>query len=244
MALVGRHNIAKMRSSTTGTGTLTLSTAVSGFLTFDLAGVVNSERVTYTIRDGVNTEVGIGTYTSSGTTLSRDTVLSSTNGGSKISCSGNEQVMITVAAEDIQPFALYTAASSVTVAHADPSTMLVISTEAEDSYSLATLSANRITITKKGWYSIFASVGHYSNGADYNGTIYVGFNGAGLVNTGEMRGYITAWAVSGDEMVISVPLIKVTADATSYIEIFITNNSGASIEGYINRVSLLKIGNA
>jgi hypothetical protein len=46
MTTIGRHNIAFMKSATTGTGTLTLTTAVRGFLTFALAGVVNSERVT------------------------------------------------------------------------------------------------------------------------------------------------------------------------------------------------------
>jgi hypothetical protein len=89
------HNLARMTSATSGTGTLTLGSAVSGRLTFALAGVIDGEKVKYTILDGANAESGIGTYTSSGTTLSRDTVENSTNGGAKISCSGSEEVLIT-----------------------------------------------------------------------------------------------------------------------------------------------------
>lgn len=99
------HNLARVTSATTGTGTLTLGSAVSGFLTFADAGVTNSEVVTYAIRDGSNSEIGRGTYTSAGTTLSRDTVYESTNAGAKIDCSGSQEVFITAAAEDIYPLA-------------------------------------------------------------------------------------------------------------------------------------------
>ena len=58
-------------TATTGTGTLTLAGAVSGFRAFSVIGDGNS--CFYVIDDGAgNWEVGRGTYTSSGTTLSRD----------------------------------------------------------------------------------------------------------------------------------------------------------------------------
>jgi len=68
----------------TGTGTITLEGAAVGFQSFSAIG--NGNTTTYTIADasGSNWEVGIGTYTSSGTTLSRDTVLSSSNSGSLV----------------------------------------------------------------------------------------------------------------------------------------------------------------
>lgn len=94
------YNLARVVSATAGTGTLTLGAAVSGCLTFALAGVPNGSVVSYGISDGANSEVGRGTYTTAGTTLSRDTVLASTNAGGKINCSGNEQVFITALAED------------------------------------------------------------------------------------------------------------------------------------------------
>lgn len=95
-------NIARMTTSTTGTGTVTLGSAVASFLTFALAGVTNGMTVTYLIEDGNGTgrEVGTGTYTSSGTTLTR-TVTNSTNGGAAISLSGSAQVALTALVADI-----------------------------------------------------------------------------------------------------------------------------------------------
>jgi hypothetical protein len=98
---MGLHNLARVVSATTGTGAITLGAAVSGFLTFADAGVIDAETLTYAIRDGAESEIGIGTYTSSGTTLSRDTVLESTNSGNAINCSGSEEVFVTASAEDL-----------------------------------------------------------------------------------------------------------------------------------------------
>lgn len=92
-------NLAKMTTSTTGTGTIILGSAVSGFLTFAQAGVLNGDVITYAISDGNNREIGRGTYTSSGTTLTR-TVLKSTSSDNPINLSGQAQVFVTAAAED------------------------------------------------------------------------------------------------------------------------------------------------
>ncbi len=95
-------NICKVSCATAGTGTLTLGAAVTGFLTLALAGVADGSIVTYVIEedDGSAREIGKGTYTLAGTTLTRDTVYASTNGGAKISCSGSETVSITISKED------------------------------------------------------------------------------------------------------------------------------------------------
>lgn len=93
-------NLARMSTSTTGTGTITLGSAVSGFLTFAGAGVSDGDEVVYAIRDGANSEIGVGTYTASGTTLTRN-VEDSTNSGSAISLSGSAEVFITTRARDI-----------------------------------------------------------------------------------------------------------------------------------------------
>jgi hypothetical protein len=83
-----------MTTATTGTGTITLGSAVSGYLTFAGAGVANGETVTYAIKDGANSEIGEGVYTASGTTLTR-TVIKSTNSDSAINLSGAAEVFIT-----------------------------------------------------------------------------------------------------------------------------------------------------
>jgi hypothetical protein len=91
MALVVADRVWET-TSTSGTGTLTLSGALSGYQTFAVIG--NGNTTYYTITNGTDWEVGIGTYTSSGTTLSRDTVLSSSLGGSKINVTPGSFVFV------------------------------------------------------------------------------------------------------------------------------------------------------
>src|SRR5262245_33617092 len=99
-------NRAKVNTATTGTGTITLGVAFSNaFCTFAEAGVANADKVTYVIEDGNDFEIGIGTYTSAGTTLSRDTVrlskIAGTAGTSKISLSGTAVAYLSPSKEDL-----------------------------------------------------------------------------------------------------------------------------------------------
>lgn len=88
----------KETTTTTGTGTITLAGAVSGFQAFSVIG--DGNETFYTIAGGGEWEVGIGTYTSSGTTLSRDTVLDSSNSGSLVDfAAGTKDVFVTYPAE-------------------------------------------------------------------------------------------------------------------------------------------------
>jgi len=91
-------NRAKMSTSTTGTGTITLGSAESGYQSFTSAGVVNSDVVRYTIEDGDAWEIGSGTYSSG--TLTR--VLDESSTGSLLNLSGDAVVYVTAAGEDIQ----------------------------------------------------------------------------------------------------------------------------------------------
>ena len=93
-------NRAKMTTATTGTGTITLGSAVAGYQTFADAGVSNADVVRYVIEDGNNWEIGTGTYTASGTTLTR-TVLESSNADAAISLTGSAEVFVTAVTEDI-----------------------------------------------------------------------------------------------------------------------------------------------
>jgi len=93
-------NRAKMSTSSTGTGTITLGSAETGYQSFADAGVANSDQVRYVIEDGNDWEIGTGTYTSSGTTLSR-IVSESSNSDSALNLSGSATVFITAAAEDL-----------------------------------------------------------------------------------------------------------------------------------------------
>jgi hypothetical protein len=99
MALIVKDRVQEI-STTVGTGTLTLGGAVLGFQSF--AAIGDGNTTYYAISDPVtgDWEVGIGTYTSSGTTLSRDTVLSSSTGASPISfAAGTKNVFCTYPSE-------------------------------------------------------------------------------------------------------------------------------------------------
>lgn len=93
-------NRVRVTTSTTGTGTITLGSAATTYQTFAEAGVSNGDVVRYLIEEGTNWEVGTGTYTATGTTLSR-TVSESSNSGSAITLAGNATVSIVSAAEDV-----------------------------------------------------------------------------------------------------------------------------------------------
>lgn len=97
MALVLKDRV-KETTTTTSTGTYTLGGAQVGYQSFSVVGDGNTTY--YTVTDGTDWEVGIGTYTLSGTTLSRDTILASSNSGNAVSWgAGSKDVFLTYPAE-------------------------------------------------------------------------------------------------------------------------------------------------
>ena len=95
MALVLKDRV-KETTATTGTGTVTLAGAAAGFQSF--AAVGDGNQTFYAIVDAASGawEVGVGTYTASGTTLSRTTVVSSSNAGSLVNfAAGTKDVFVT-----------------------------------------------------------------------------------------------------------------------------------------------------
>jgi len=95
MALVLKDRV-KETSATTGTGTVTLAGAVADYQAFSVIGDGNTTYYTITLPTSSEWEVGIGTYTASGTTLSRDTVLASSNSGSLVNFSAGDKDVFVV----------------------------------------------------------------------------------------------------------------------------------------------------
>ncbi len=95
MALVLKDRV-KETSATTGTGTVTLAGAVADYQAFSVIGDGNTTYYTIVLTGSDEWEVGLGTYTASGTTLSRDTVLASSNSGSLVNFSAGDKDVFVV----------------------------------------------------------------------------------------------------------------------------------------------------
>ena len=98
MALVIKDRV-KETTTTTGTGTYTLGGAVTGFETFT-ANLSNADTTYYACTDNTDFEVGLGTFTSSGTTLARTTILASSNSNNAVDwSSGTRSIFMTYPAD-------------------------------------------------------------------------------------------------------------------------------------------------
>lgn len=132
MPLVVKDRVLETTSST-GTGTITLGGAVAGYQSFSVIG--NGNTTYYSIVGGTEWEVGLGTYTSSGTTLSRDTVLESSNGNALVNFSaGTKNVFVTYPAEK----AVYKDANDVFSEFPSGTAMLFAQTSAPTGWTKST----------------------------------------------------------------------------------------------------------
>lgn len=142
-------------TTTAGTGAVSLAGAVSGFQAFS-AAIGNANNTYYTIADPTTGawEVGIGTYTSSGNTLSRDTVLSSSNSGSLVNFASNSKdvfvtqpasraVFVQNAGTGLQTGTTAFTANRVIYSDATSTT----ATSANLTFNGTTLSANALSLT-------------------------------------------------------------------------------------------------
>ena len=93
MALVISDRV-KETSVTNGTGAITLNGTYGGFQSF-LSAIGDGNTTYYAIENDALWEVGIGTYTQSSNTLSRDTILKSSNDNDAISLVGVSRVFCT-----------------------------------------------------------------------------------------------------------------------------------------------------
>lgn len=102
-------DLVQQNTATTGTGAITLGSAVTGFRTVAGAGIADGSVVSYAIQDGTNRETGTGTVGASGTTLTR--VLRASSTGSLLNLSGSAVVAIAPNADDFSTNLSYTAST-------------------------------------------------------------------------------------------------------------------------------------
>lgn len=97
MALVLKDRVQET-TTTVGTGAYTLAGAVQGYQSFSVIG--NGNTTFYAVTNNTDWEVGLGTYTSSGTTLSRDTIFESSNSGNAVNWgAGTKTIFVSYPAE-------------------------------------------------------------------------------------------------------------------------------------------------
>ena len=125
----------KVSTATTGTGTITLGSAVSGFVV--VPSSLNNQTLRYVIEEGNAFEIGTGTYTHSGTTLSRTLTVSST--GSLLDLSGSATVFLSLAAVDIQE--LLDFSNLFTLPSSDGTSGQALTTDGSGSLTFSTISS-------------------------------------------------------------------------------------------------------
>lgn len=171
----------KDTTTTTGTGTVTLSgTAPAGYQTFGTA-IGDGNTTYYAIIGTSEWEVGIGTYTSAGTTLSRTTVLSSSNSGSLVNFSaGSKDVIVTYPAS--KSANLDTSGNAVLGGTISSSATSVAAFLINNAAEPITVSATAATGTIN--YDILTqSLIYYTSNAGANWTVNLRGSGAVTMNT-------------------------------------------------------------
>jgi hypothetical protein len=198
MALVLKDRV-KETTTTTGTGTVTLAGAAAGFQSFVVVG--NGNQTFYAIVDPASGawEVGVGTYTASGTTLSRTTVVSSSNAGSLVNFgAGTKDVFVTYPSSR----AVYLDAAGSAVTLLDIGTLGVstanISTANITAGTVATAPVNNTDIVNKQYADAIASGIHFHEAVNLATTAALpantynnGTSGVGATLTGNANGALS-----------------------------------------------------
>lgn len=235
-------NRAKMTTSTTGTGTITLDSAPGGFQTFSAAGLLTGDFIRYVIEDGLDWEIGTGVYTTPGATLTRTFTSSST--GSLLSLSGSAVVFITQAVEDIQEEfwvqlnATYTLASSTSAqklfnASTNGAVSLPIGTYRYESFlQLTSMSAT----TGNGAFNILgagtATIGSaLSQAVGIDAAIAAGAAASQSYWTGNASNAAIVTAATGTALGVKISgTFRVTSAGTIIPSISLTTSSAAIVQ--------------
>ena len=204
MALVLADRVLET-TTTTGSGTISLAGAKAGYQSFSVVG--NGNTTYYTIAGVTEWEVGIGTYTASGTTLSRDTVLASSAGGAKVTFSaGSKDVFVD-----------YPAGRAV---YGNESGVVVISNLTATSANITTLSGTNFSATS---LTLTNALGRAQGGT---GLSSAPTNGQLLIGNGS--GYTLATITAGSGITVTNGTGTITLAAGGLPAVVISNTTTVS----------------
>ena len=196
----------KVSVSTTGSGTVTLGSAESGFQTFASGGISNGDTVRYVIEDGTAFEIGQGVYTHSGTTLTR--VLSSSSTGSLLNLSGSAVLFISPSSAD-----------------------LTLSGAAHN-FASFTATANQTTFTVN--YTV-GNILVFMNGAKLNSADFTATNGSSVVlaSGATVGDIVEVVEYGGASANYSTTSFTATANQTAFSGTYNTNKSAVYLNGIL-----------
>ena len=239
-------NLVKVNTATAGTGTVTLGTAVSGFLTPTQAGAVDGATYSYGIVDGTNTETGTGTYTAAGTTLTRS-VINSTNSNALLTLSGTAIVYITPNTADLNalaPKASPTLTGTTSTATLTVSSTLAVAGATPANYEGAAITGGLGLLLGASGNPTFKLYG----GATNTETIQLGRSGS---NTWGLSANNGSGLLNMTNMVVNVPngiylgsinnfmssaLLQFTAGSTSFAPMRLTTSGAALLTSPVSGV--------
>lgn len=208
MALIHADRV-KETSTTTGTGTYTLAGAATGFQSFSAIG--NGNTCYYTAEDGTNWEVGLGTYTSAGTTLARTTVLASSNAGAAVNwAAGTRNIFVSPPASKFRAIGEAVLAADLPAASDSAKGGIQVAVQADQETATSTTLAvtpgrqqfhpsackawlrfnsavsvaanyNITSVTDNGTGDWTVNIGTDFSSANYAGVAFGGYSGASLI---------------------------------------------------------------
>lgn len=236
MALVLKDRV-KETTVTAGTGTITLAGASVGYQSFSAIGNANTTYYCIAGQGTTEWEVGIGTYTASGTALSRDTILASSNSGS----------VVTFSAGTKDVFVVYPAGKSVNLDASGNATALGTPASGTVTNLTGTASINingtvgATTPTTGAFTTLTTSSTVTLNGGTANGVLYlngskVATSGSALTFDGANLGIGTSSPGVVLDILSGTPQIKLVGTGTTS-EVRINSAFGAADLGSIGTVS-------
>jgi len=228
----------KEQTETTGDSDLVLTGAMSGFRSF--ADIGDGKSTYYALEDGDSTafEVGVGTYTASGTVLSRDNVIASTAvGNAKITLSGTSTVFCTYPAGEsvhgIGSGASMTQTSSQAISTGALYQITFDTTSAPGFAAVggavvADTSNNKLTLKEKGLYFVSAHLGAQNGDAVYPSGFWLTIGTGTTLGTQFAMTYTENNISSNSFGVVTTPYYVASPDDDLYMNVWFESSSGAT----------------